>query len=116
VEGGFFGVEPAEPADVLAQDDARLAAPGIGAELEQRQELAPAPRVQPAHVVRELPHDRVALHCRPAPYGLPLLFPLSKLGNKKGGKARWEGVSAEERSALARKAARARWGLARKKR
>jgi hypothetical protein len=41
---------------------------------------------------------------------------LSRLGNKKGGKARWEGVSAEERSALARKAARARWELAKKKR
>jgi hypothetical protein len=35
---------------------------------------------------------------------------LSKLGAKKGGKARWEGVSPEQRRELARKAARARWG------
>jgi hypothetical protein len=30
-------------------------------------------------------------------------------GGKKGAKARWAGVSAEERRASARKAARARW-------
>jgi hypothetical protein len=32
-----------------------------------------------------------------------------KKGGPKGGKARWEGVSAEARSALARRAAAARW-------
>ena len=42
--------------------------------------------------------------------GNPHAAALSKLGAKKGGKARWEGVSAEERRELARKAARARWG------
>lgn len=31
-------------------------------------------------------------------------------GGKKGGKNRWNGVSAEERSKIALKAARARWG------
>ena len=30
-------------------------------------------------------------------------------GAKQGGKARWKGVSAEERSAIARRAAEARW-------
>jgi len=35
---------------------------------------------------------------------------LSKLGASKGGKARWEGLSAEERRAHAQKAAQARWG------
>jgi hypothetical protein len=30
-------------------------------------------------------------------------------GGKKGGKARWVGVSADERSALAKKAVAARW-------
>jgi hypothetical protein len=30
-------------------------------------------------------------------------------GGKKGAKARWAGVSPEQRSAIARKAARARW-------
>lgn len=32
-----------------------------------------------------------------------------KLGGKKGGKARWEDVSPEQRSEIARKAALARW-------
>ena len=31
-------------------------------------------------------------------------------GGKKGAKARWEGVSPEQRREIARKAARARWG------
>ena len=38
-----------------------------------------------------------------------------KKGGPKGGKARWKGVSAEERRAHARKAARARWAKAKKK-
>jgi hypothetical protein len=36
-------------------------------------------------------------------------------GGKIGGKARWKGVSAEERRAHARKAARARWKKDKKK-
>ncbi len=39
---------------------------------------------------------------------------LGRIGGKKGGKARWAGVSAEERRAHARKAARARWRKAQK--
>ena len=35
-------------------------------------------------------------------------------GGKKGAKARWEGVAPEQRSESARKAARARWGKAKK--
>jgi len=35
-------------------------------------------------------------------------------GGKKGGRARWEGVSPEERSKIARKAALARWRKTRK--
>jgi hypothetical protein len=34
----------------------------------------------------------------------------AKLGYETAVKARWEGVTAEERRELARKAARARWG------
>ena len=34
---------------------------------------------------------------------------LSRLGAKKGGKARWEGVPAETRSEILRRAALARW-------
>ena len=34
---------------------------------------------------------------------------LGRIGGKKGGKARWADVSAEERRAHARKAALARW-------
>ena len=34
---------------------------------------------------------------------------LGRKGGKKGGKARWEGVSSEERREIVRKAALARW-------
>ena len=40
---------------------------------------------------------------------------LGRIGGKKGGKARWKGVSREERSEIARKAARARWAKAKAK-
>jgi hypothetical protein len=39
---------------------------------------------------------------------------LSKLGAKKGGLARWESVSPEERTKIARRAAEARWGKRRR--
>ena len=39
---------------------------------------------------------------------------LSKLGAKKGGKARWNGISPEEKSAILRRAAEARWAKAKK--
>ena len=39
---------------------------------------------------------------------------LSKLGAKKGGKARWEGVSAETRSEILSRAALTRWRRAKK--
>ena len=40
---------------------------------------------------------------------------LSKLGAKKGGKARWEGVSAQERKEILRRAAQARWNKVKRK-
>ncbi len=39
----------------------------------------------------------------------PHAVALAKLGSKKGGKARWAGIPAEERSKILRKAALARW-------
>ncbi len=39
----------------------------------------------------------------------PHAVALARLGSKKGGKARWEGVSPEERSKTLRKAALTRW-------
>jgi hypothetical protein len=39
---------------------------------------------------------------------------LSKLGAKKGGKARWKGVPPEERSEILRRAVKARWNRAKK--
>jgi len=39
----------------------------------------------------------------------PHAVALGRKGGLKGGKARWSGVSAEERRAHARKAAQARW-------
>ncbi len=41
---------------------------------------------------------------------------LSKLGAKKGGQARWKGISAEEKSAILSRAAQARWAKAKKRR
>lgn len=40
----------------------------------------------------------------------PAAVALGRLGGKKGGKARAEKLTAEERRAIARKAAAARWG------
>lgn len=40
----------------------------------------------------------------------PAAVALGKLGGPKGGKARWKGVSKKQRSEIARKAAKARWG------
>ena len=39
----------------------------------------------------------------------PHAVALGKRGGKKGGKARWEGVSPQERSAILRRAVEARW-------
>jgi hypothetical protein len=39
----------------------------------------------------------------------PAAVALGKLGGKKGGRARWKGVSKKERSKLARSAALHRW-------
>jgi len=39
----------------------------------------------------------------------PHAVALGRLGGKKGGKARWTGVSVSERSAILRQAALARW-------
>jgi len=39
----------------------------------------------------------------------PHAVALAKLGAKKGGKARWKGVSQQERSKILRRAALARW-------
>lgn len=39
----------------------------------------------------------------------PHAVALGRRGGRKGGKARWEGVSSEERSKILRRAALARW-------
>jgi hypothetical protein len=44
----------------------------------------------------------------------PHAVALGRKGGKKGGKARWADVSADERRAHARKAARARWAKVKK--
>jgi hypothetical protein len=47
----------------------------------------------------------------PAPKKNPHAVALGRRGGKVGGKARAEALTAEERRAIAVKAARARWGL-----
>ena len=44
----------------------------------------------------------------------PAAVALGRKGGKKGGKARWEGVSAQERQEILRRAAQARWDKAKK--
>jgi len=46
----------------------------------------------------------------------PHAVALGRKGGKKGGKARWAAVSKEQRRAIARKAALARWSQAKKTR
>ena len=53
--------------------------------------------------------ESTAVAKRLDPKVLAALRELGRQGGKKGGKARWRGVSAEERRAFARKGARARW-------
>jgi len=45
----------------------------------------------------------------------PHAVALGRKGGLKGGKARWEGVTAEQRREIARRAARARWKKDKKK-
>jgi hypothetical protein len=40
----------------------------------------------------------------------PHAVALGRKGGRKGGRARWEGISAEERSRLMREAVKKRWG------
>ena len=47
----------------------------------------------------------------PKPEKNPAAIALGKLGASKGGKARAERLSAKKRKEIAKKAARARWGL-----
>ncbi len=77
---------------------------------------------------RSLDHASSSLHCQglckpgPACYRgamaarkkNPHAAALSKLGASKGGKARWEGVPAETRAEILRRAAWARWRKAKK--
>ena len=61
-----------------------------------------------AHIVSEATGE--APDAEPtAPEKNPAAVALGRLGGKKGGKARAAKLSAEERSAIARKAAQARW-------
>jgi hypothetical protein len=53
---------------------------------------------------------------RKNPHAVALGRKGGKVGGPKGGKARWEGLSPEQRSELARKAVRARWDKAKKTR
>jgi len=45
----------------------------------------------------------------------PAAVALGRLGGLKGGKARWKGTTKKQRSEIGRKAARARWAKAKRK-
>ena len=53
--------------------------------------------------------DQVAESAKKEPEKNPAAVALGRMGGKKGGPARAASLSAEERSEIARKAARARW-------
>lgn len=53
--------------------------------------------------------DQVAESAKEQPEKNPAAVALGRMGGKKGGPARAASLSAEERSEIARKAARARW-------
>ena len=57
--------------------------------------------------IRTAVYARLQLMTRKNPHAVAM--------GKKGGKARWEALSAEERSELMRKAVQARWEKAKKK-
>src|SRR5438445_2044438 len=65
MKGGLFGIEPREPADVVTQDDVRLAAAGLGADGQQDQELTSSGGIEAAGVVGELADDFVPFGSRP---------------------------------------------------
>ena len=53
---------------------------------------------------------------RKNPHAVALGRKGGKIGGPKGGKARWEGLTPEERSQIARRAVQARWAKRRKPR
>jgi len=62
-----------------------------------------------ASIVEQATGDESPTDPEPEPEKNPAAVALGRLGGKKGGKARAEKLSAEERSQIARKAASARW-------
>lgn len=60
--------------------------------------------------VNQLAYATVQQATGEAPAKNPAAIALGKLGGAKGGKARAAALSAKRRSAIAKKAARARWG------
>lgn len=69
-----------------------------------------AARKRPEPDVNQLAYATVQQATGEAPAKNPAAVALGKLGGAKGGKARAAALSAKKRSAIAKKAARARWG------
>ncbi len=67
---------------------------------------------QLAHKVLEIAIGEDAEPEKPEDGKDPAAVALGRKGGLKGGKARWEGVSARRRRELTRKAAKARWSKA----
>jgi len=57
-----------------------------------------------------------AMAKRKNPHAVALGRKGGKIGGPKGGKARWQGLTQEERSEIARRAVQARWARAKKRR
>ena len=73
----------------------------------QKRSRMPRDANQPAALVVKMATERPLEPEKPAKD--PAAVALGRKGGLKGGKARWEGISAKKRKELARKAARARW-------
>jgi hypothetical protein len=67
-------------------------------------------KLRPRSVVEDLIGERMGGSPLPVDTRNQAALALSKLGASKGGKARAESLSAAKRKAIAKKAAKARWG------
>jgi hypothetical protein len=70
--------------------------------------MAKKKQLDPSEIARHV-LDTVVPDAEPKPEKNPAAVALGRLGGLKGGKARAEKLSAEERKAIAKKAAQKRW-------
>jgi hypothetical protein len=92
-------------------DNGRLT-DALGADVQSKQQPDYARAISHCQeTAGSLSHGKMTAMPRKNPHAVAL----GRKGGLKGGKARWEGVTAEQRREIARRAARARWKKDKKK-